>query len=374
MNARTEPPFRAEHVGSLLRPRDLVQARHDCAAGRIDADRLRAVEDEAIREVVALQEDLGFRAVTDGEFRRTSWHMDFIYQLGGVTRTDEELIVQFRNDEGSGQFIAAGLAVRKPLHLDQPIFTDDFRFLAGAARTAVPKMTIPSPSMVLLRSGTAAVDRSVYPDLDEFWADLAGAYADEIRALGALGCRYLQLDDTSLACLNDPSQRAALAERGDDAEHTHQRNIQTINAAVADRPEGMCIAAHVCRGNFRSSWIAEGGYDYVAEELFGALDVDAFFCEFDDERSGGFAPLRFVPPGKQVVLGLVTTKRGRMEDPDELKRRIDEAARYVPLDQLCLSPQCGFSSTVEGNVLNPYQEVDKLRLVTEVAQDVWGHL
>jgi len=372
MDARTEPPFRAEHVGSLLRPRALVQARHDHAAGRIDAARLRAVEDDAIREVVALQEDLGLRAATDGEFRRTSWHMDFVYRLGGIVHTDEELVVQFRNDEGTGQFIAAGLAVRAPLHLDEPIFVDDFRFLAGQVRTATPKMTLPSPSMVLLRSGTAAVDRSVYPDLDRFWADLAAAYADEIRALAAAGCRYLQLDDTSLACLNDPSQRAHLAERGDDAEHTHERNIRTINAAVADRPEGMRIAAHMCRGNFRSSWIAEGGYDYVAEELFGELDVDAFFCEFDDERSGGFAPLRFVPPGKQVVLGLVTTKRGRLEDPDVLKRRIEEAAKYVPLDQLCLSPQCGFSSTVEGNVLNPHQEVDKLRLVVQVAEDVWG--
>jgi 5-methyltetrahydropteroyltriglutamate--homocysteine methyltransferase len=372
MDARTEPPFRAEHIGSLLRPRALVQARHDAAAGRIDAARLRAVEDEAIRDVVALQEDLGLRVATDGEFRRTSWHMDFVYRLGGIVRTDEELVVEFRNDEGTGQFIAAGLAVHAPVHLDEPIFTDDFRFLAEQVRTAVPKMTIPSPSMVLLRSGTAAVDRDVYPDLDGFWADLAAAYADEIRALGALGCRYLQLDDTSLACLNDPAQRAALAARGDDAEHTHERNIATINAAVADRPAGMRIATHVCRGNFRSSWIAEGGYDYVAEELFGELDVDAFFCEFDDERSGGFAPLRFVPPGKQVVLGLVTTKRGRLEDPDELKRRIDEAAKYVPLDQLCLSPQCGFSSTVEGNVLNPYQEVDKLRLVVDVAREVWG--
>ena len=374
MDDRTEPPFRAEHVGSLLRPRDLVAARQNFRAGRIDADRLRAAEDDAIRDVVALQEDLGLRVATDGEFRRTSWHMDFIYQLGGVTRTDEELVVQFRNDEGVGQFIADGLTVYKPVHLDAPIFTDDFRFLAGAVRTAVPKMTIPSPSMVLLRTGTAAVDRTVYPDLDEFWADLATAFADEIRALADVGCRYLQLDDTSLACLNDPTQREMLAARGDDADHTHERNIRTINAAVADRPEGMRIAAHVCRGNFRSSWIAEGGYDYVAEELFGGLDVDAFFCEFDDERSGGFAPLRFVPPGKQVVLGLVTTKRGRMEDADELKRRIDEAARYVSLDQLCLSPQCGFSSTVEGNVLNPHQEVDKLRLVTAVAQDVWGEL
>jgi 5-methyltetrahydropteroyltriglutamate--homocysteine methyltransferase len=372
MDARTEPPFRADHVGSLLRPRALVQARHDHAAGRIDAARLRAVEDEAIRDVVALQEDLGLRAATDGEFRRTSWHMDFVYRLGGVTRTDEEIVVRFRNDEGSGEFIAAGLAVREPLHLDEPIFADDFRFLSEQVRTAVPKMTIPSPSMVHFRSGTATVDRGVYPDLEQFWADLSAAYTDEIQALAALGCRYLQLDDTSLACLNDPAQRAALAARGDDADHAHLRNIRQINAAVADRPADMRIAAHMCRGNFRSSWAAEGGYDFVAEALFGELDVDAFFCEFDDERSGGFAPLRFVPPGKQVVLGLVTTKRGRLEDPDMLKRRIDEAARYVPLDQLCLSPQCGFSSTVEGNVLNPYQEVDKLRLVVAVAADVWG--
>ena len=372
MDARTEPPFRADHVGSLLRPRALVLARHDFAAGRIDADRLRAVEDASIRDVVAMQEDIGLRTATDGEFRRASWHMDFIYRLGGVTRTDDEIVVTFRNDEGSGEFIAAGLAVRRPLHLDEPIFVDDFRFLSEQVRTAVPKMTLPSPSMVLLRSGTAAVDRSVYPDLDGFFADLSAAYADEIRALAGQGCRYLQLDDTSLACLNDPSQRAAFAERGEDADHAHLRNIRTINAAVTDRPAGMRIAAHLCRGNFRSSWIAEGGYDHVAEALFGELDVDAFFLEFDDERSGGFAPLRFVPPGKQVVLGLVTTKRGRLEHLDELKRRIDEAARYVPLDQLCLSPQCGFSSTVEGNVLNPYQEVDKLRLVVKVAEDVWG--
>jgi 5-methyltetrahydropteroyltriglutamate--homocysteine methyltransferase len=372
MDARTEAPFRAEHVGSLLRPRALVQARHDFAEGRIDADRLREVEDEAVREVVALQEDIGLRAVTDGEFRRTSWHMDFIYQLGGVTRTDDEIVVTFRNDEGTGQFVAAGLAVREPLHLDKPIFADDFRYLAGQVRTATPKMTLPSPSMVLFRSGTTAVDRRVYPDLDQFWSDLSTAYADEIRELAALGCGYLQLDDTSLACMNDPEQRAVLAARGEDGEHAHLRNIRVINAAVAERPAGMRIAAHICRGNFRSSWVAEGGYDYVAEALFGELDVDAFFLEFDDERSGGFAPLRFVPPGKQVVLGLVTTKRGRLEDPDDLKRRIDEAARYVPLDQLCLSPQCGFSSTVDGNVLNSHHEVDKLRLVVKVAEDVWG--
>ena len=236
----------------------------------------------------------------------------------------------------------------------------------------MPKLTIPSPSMVHYRGGTAAIDRTVYPDIEEFWADLSAAYADEMRAMAELGCRYLQLDDTSLAYLNDPEQRAVLAARGEDADTQHLRYIRQINAAVAGRPAGMRITTHMCRGNFRSSWAAEGGYDFVAEALFGELDVDGFFCEFDDERSGGFAPLRFVPPGKQVVLGLVTTKPGALEDPDELKRRIDEAAKYVPLDQLCLSPQCGFSSTVEGNALTAEEQVAKLRLIVEVAEDVWG--
>jgi 5-methyltetrahydropteroyltriglutamate--homocysteine methyltransferase len=226
--------------------------------------------------------------------------------------------------------------------------------------------------MVHYRAGIGAVDRSVYPDVEEFWSDLSAAYAAQVRAMADLGCRYLQLDDTSLAYLNDPAQRAQIAARGEDAEHAHLRYIKQINAAVADRPEGMRITTHMCRGNYRSSWAAEGGYDFVAEALFGELDVDGFFCEFDDERSGGFAPLRFVPPGKQVVLGLVTTKTGRLEDPDDLKRRIDEAAKYVPLDQLCLSPQCGFSSTVEGNALTLEEEVAKLRLIVQVAEDVWG--
>ena len=226
--------------------------------------------------------------------------------------------------------------------------------------------------MVHYRGGRAAVDPSVYPDIEEFWADLSAAYADEMRALAELGCRYLQLDDTSLAYLNDPAQRAELAAKGEDADHQHLRYIRQINAALAGRPAGMTVTTHMCRGNFRSSWAAEGGYDFVAEALFGELDVDGFFCEFDDERSGGFAPLRFVPPGKQVVLGLVTTKTGALEDADALKRRIDEAAEYVPLDQLCLSPQCGFSSTVEGNALTYDEQVAKLRLVVEVAADVWG--
>ncbi|MCF7551897.1 5-methyltetrahydropteroyltriglutamate--homocysteine S-methyltransferase [Pseudonocardia sp. WMMC193] len=362
MAPRTEPPFRADHVGSLLRPKELLDAR---AAGSPD---LRAIEDAAIRDVVRMQEDLGLRAATDGEFRRTSWHMDFIYGLGGVTQTDEQIRVRMVNAEGENSFTSAGLAITSPIELREPIFADAFTFLRDTVTTATPKLTIPSPSMVHYRGGTAAIDPTVYPDVEQFWADLSAAYADEVRALGELGCRYLQLDDTSLAYLNDPAQRAAHS----DADHL--RYIRQINAAIADRPADMRVTTHMCRGNYRSSWAAEGGYDYVAEALFGELAVDGFFLEFDDERSGGFAPLRFVPPGKQVVLGLVTTKNGRLESADALKRRIDEAARYVPLDQLCLSPQCGFSSTVEGNALTIEEEQAKLRLIVQVAEEVWGAL
>ena len=372
MSRRSIPPFRADHVGSLLRPPALHTARADFKAGKIDAAALRAAEDDAIRDVIALQRAAGLQTVTDGELRRTSWHMDFIYQLGGIAKTDEKIEVRMHNAEGDTAFTSAGLAVREKVHLAEPIFADAFRFLAGEVRTAVPKLTIPSPSMVHYRGGTAAIDRGVYPDVEEFWADLSAAYAAQVRAMAGLGCRYLQLDDTSLAYLNDPAQRAAMAARGEDAEHAHLRYIKELNAAVAERPDGMRITTHMCRGNYRSSWAAEGGYDFVAEALFGELDVDGFFCEFDDERSGGFAPLRFVPPGKQVVLGLVTTKTGRLEDPDDLKRRIDEASKYVPLDQLCLSPQCGFSSTVEGNALTLEEEVAKLRMIVQVAEDVWG--
>jgi 5-methyltetrahydropteroyltriglutamate--homocysteine methyltransferase len=372
MTPRTEPPFRADHVGSLLRPPTLLAARAAHAAGEIDITALRAAEDEAIRDVVAMQERVGLQAATDGEFRRTSWHMDFIHRLGGIERTDERIEVRMHGASGDTAFTSAGIAVRSRVRLDEPIFADDFLFLQQTVTTAVPKLTIPSPSMVHYRGGTAAIDRGVYPDLEEFWTDLSAAYADEVRALGDLGCRYLQLDDTSLAYLNDPAQRAAMAARGEDAEHQHLRYIAQINAALAGRPEGMRVTTHMCRGNYRSSWAAEGGYDFVAEALFGELAVDGFFCEFDDERSGGFAPLRFVPPGKQVVLGLVTTKRGELEDADVLRRRIDEAAKYVPLDQLCLSPQCGFSSTVEGNTLTYDEQVAKLEMIVRVAEDVWG--
>ena len=372
VSQRLSPPFRADHVGSLLRPPELLKARGAFADGQISADALRETEDRAIRDVVALQEELGLQAATDGEFRRTSWHMDFIYQLGGITGTDEQLQVAFKNNEGTTSFTSAALKVNDRVHVNETIFADAFTFLKSSVTTAVPKLTIPSPSMVHYRGGAAAIDPAVYPDVEEFWSDLSAAYAEEIRRLGELGCTYLQLDDTSLAYLNDPAQRQMIAARGDDAENQHLRYIKQLNAALASRPEGMSVTTHSCRGNFQSYWAAEGGYDFVAEALFGELDVDWFFLEYDDDRSGGFEPLRFVPKGKMVVLGLVTTKRGLLESKDQLKRRIEEASQYVPLDQLCLSPQCGFSSTVEGNSLSFDEEVAKLRLVVETAHEVWG--
>ncbi len=372
MSTRTEPPFRADHVGSLLRPKALLDARAAAAGGRLDRAELRAVEDDAIRDVVRLQEEIGLQSATDGEFRRTSWHMDFIYQLHGVSRTDEQITVHFRNAAGDLDFTSAALKIDGRIGLDDAIFGPDFEFLRSVVTTATPKLTIPSPSMVHYRGGPAAIDKTVYPDEDQFWGDLSAAYAKQVREIAALGCTYLQLDDTSLAYLNDPAQRAELTAKGGDAEHQHERYIRQINAALADRPPGLRVTTHMCRGNFRSSWTAEGGYDFVAEALFGELDVDGFFLEYDDARSGGFAPLRFVPPGKQVVLGLVTTKRPQLESKDELKRRIDEAAKYVPLDQLCLSGQCGFSSTVEGNDLTLDDEIAKLRLIVETAAEVWG--
>jgi 5-methyltetrahydropteroyltriglutamate--homocysteine methyltransferase len=371
------PPFRADHVGSLLRPPEVLRARDDLAAGRIGADELRAVEDAAIREVVRKQQEVGLRAATDGEFRRESWHMDFIYQLGGIRKVQDDTIrVAFHNEKKTYEWAPPSAHVVAPLNLEHTIFGEAFSFLAGAlAGTGmVAKLTIPSLSMVHYRGGRSAIDSSVYPDLDRFWTDLAAAYADEVRRLYELGCRYLQFDDTSLAYMNDPAQRQHVAEIGGDPEHQHEHYIANINRALADRPAGLAVTTHMCRGNNQSMWAAEGGYEFVAEALFNELDVDGFFCEWDDERSGGFEPLRFVPKGKRVVLGLVTTKRGELESKDHLKRRIEQASRFVDIDQLCLSPQCGFSSTKEGNDLTQDQQWAKLRLIVETAQDVWGSL
>ena len=374
-SAASLPPFRADHVGSLLRPPELLAARDDRSAGRIGPEELRAIEDTAIREAVRMQQEVGLRAATDGELRRESWHMDFIYQLGGIEQVHDSTIrVAFHNERRSYEWAPPSAHVVAPVTLQHTIFGDAFSFLRGAGNSAVPKLTIPSLSMVHYRGGRSAIDESVYPDLEQFWTDLAAAYAEEVRRLYDIGCRYLQLDDTSLAYMNDPAQRQHVAEIGGDPEHQHERYIDNINRALAGRPADLAVTTHMCRGNNQSMWAAEGDYEFVADALFNRLEVDGFFCEWDDERSGGFAPLRYVPKGKRVVLGLVTTKRGELERKDDLKRRIEDAARFVDIDQLCLSPQCGFSSTKEGNDLSQQQQWDKLALIVETAQEVWGSL
>jgi 5-methyltetrahydropteroyltriglutamate--homocysteine methyltransferase len=373
LTARSVPPFRADHVGSLLRPPSLVDARAAFADGGITADQLHAAEDKAIADVVELQLSVGLKGITDGELRRGSWHMDFIYELDGVSKLDGRSQFTFHNDQGDISFTPSAMRIDGKVGLSHTIFGDAFTSLQRIlGDRGLAKLTIPSPSMVHYRGGRAAIDTSVYPDLDAFWSDLEAAYRDEVARVGELGCRYLQVDDISFAYLNDPHQRAYVGEVGGDPEHQHEEYIAHLNAALADRPDGMAVTAHMCRGNFRSSWVAEGGYDYVAEALFNDLAVDGFFMEWDDERSGGFEPLRFVPPGKIVVLGLITSKQPGLETKDDIKRRIEAATRFVDIDQLCLSPQCGFSSTMEGNALTVEDQAAKLRLVVEVADEVWG--
>ncbi len=365
------PPFRADHVGSLLRPAEVLKARDELKAGRLTPAQLRAVEDKAVRELVKRQEDIGLQGITDGEIRRTAWHFDFYNQIGGTAKGEEKIPIHFENEQGATDFVADSTRVTGRLKLGHTIFGEDFKFLKSAtSRTA--KLTIPAPSVLHRRGGRSLVDPKVYPDMERFWDDLASVYADEVEQLGALGCTYLQLDDTSFATLCDPAHRAAMAEIGVDGNRIHETYIRLFNEALRKKPSGMYVCTHTCRGNYRSAWFASGGYDFIAEALFNELKVDGFFLEFDDRRSGGFEPLRLVPRGKRVVLGLVTSKRAALESKDALKRRIDEAARHVPLDQLCLSPQCGFSSTLEGNALTIDEQFAKLRLVVETAREVWG--
>jgi 5-methyltetrahydropteroyltriglutamate--homocysteine methyltransferase len=371
---RTVPPFRADHVGSLLRPPALAQARADFKAGTIDAAALHAVEDAAIIEAIELQRAAGLQSVTDGEFRRTSWHMDFIYQLAGITQVQgESLHVQFKNESGTYDYAPPAMRVSGKVGLGDTIFAEAFTFLRDHAHSGqTPKLTIPSPSMVHYRGGNAAIDRDVYPDVSVFWDDLSTAYANQVRGVYELGCRYLQLDDTSLAYVNDPAQREHIEAIGGDPAHLHEQYIEVINRSLAGRPDDLVITTHLCRGNNQSMWAAEGGYDFVAEALFNQLNVDGYFLEFDDERSGTFEPLRHVPKGKQVILGIVTTKRAELEDKDMLLRRIEEASQYVDVDQLGISGQCGFSSTEEGNDLTIDEQKAKLELIVEVAEQVWG--
>ncbi|WBY02554.1 5-methyltetrahydropteroyltriglutamate--homocysteine S-methyltransferase [Ramlibacter tataouinensis] len=364
-------PARYDHVGSFLRPKYLLEAREQKARGEITPEQLREVEDKAIAEVVQFQESVGLKSITDGEFRRTYFHIDFLEQLGGV-KTD--IPVTIRKPDGSEELAPPVIRVVDKVRHAKDIQKADFEYLktqVGAGRT--PKVTIPSPTMLHFRGGRAGISKDAYPELDPaFYDDVAKAYGDELRSLYAAGCRYVQMDDTNLAYLCDEKMREAARQRGDDPNELPHRYAKFINRVVAQKPEGMLLAMHLCRGNFKSTHAAAGNYEPVAEALLKEMDIDAYFMEYDDDRSGDFRPLRYLPKGKTVVLGLVTTKFGQLESKDVLKRRIDEAARHAPLEQLALSPQCGFSSTVHGNNIAVEDQRNKLRLVIETAQEVWG--
>lgn len=370
MTESKKPPFRADHVGSLLRPQALLEARDRRHRGEIPAEELRAAEDEAIRDAVRLQENVGLRGITDGEFRRTYFHVDFLEKIEGVTVSEGKL-ARFHSKTEEFEFAPPSIGVGGKLERAQGIQTDDFDFLAKTT-SRTPKVCVPSPTMTHFRVGRAGISREAYPDIEAFYGDLARVYREEIADLADLGCRYIQLDDTNLAYLCDPAMRErteAIGEDPDELPHTYAR---LINDSIRDRPADMAACIHLCRGNFQSAWVAEGGYEPVAEALFNEIDVDGFFLEYDTERAGDFSPLRHVPNGKMVVLGLVTTKEPELEPADDLKRRIDEAATYVPLEWLAVSPQCGFASTVHGNRVTVDDEIAKLARVVEVAEDVWG--
>ena len=365
---RTKPPFRADHVGSLLRPQHLLDARSKFDKREISAAQLRSIEDGAIRHAVKRQEDVGLKAVTDGEFRRRSWHMDFICRIGGVTSAGSQLR-PFQNETGSVKNEIDLPKVVGRLSLKEPIFADDFKFLQSATK-ATPKLSIPSPSML---HGLGAIeDKGIYGSPEEFWRDLVEVYTEELWALSRIGCTYLQIDDTMFATLSDPSFQKKLNPSAGSKDQLYKTYIRLMNESVAQKPPEMTLCVHTCRGNHRSAWVAAGGYDPVAEAVFNELNVDGFFLEYDDERSGTFEPLRFVPKGKMVVLGLLTSKKGTLEKKDDIKRRIDAAAKYIDMDQLALSPQCGFASTLLGNLLTEDQQFAKLELAVEIAREVWG--
>ncbi len=371
MTARTTPPFRADHVGSFLRPRYLLEARDQAAQGQITAAQLRAVEDRAIAEIVTFQQDVGLKSITDGEFRRTYFHLDFLQQLGGVATGAAALV---RRPDGSEELAPPMISVVDKVRHVKDIQRADFEYLKSRISPGfTAKVTIPSPTLLHFRGGRAGISRAHYPELEpDFYEDVARAYGDELRSLHQAGCRYVQMDDTNLAYLCDDRMREAARQRGDDPDELPHRYAKFVNRVAAHKPAGMTLAIHLCRGNFRSTFAAQGGYEPVAQALLSEMDVDAYFLEYDDARSGDFKPLRFLPKHKFVVLGLVTTKLGQLEDKNDLKRRIDEAARYAPLEQLCLSPQCGFSSTVHGNEIAVEAQRAKLALVVETAREVWG--
>ena len=369
--SKVNPPFRADHVGSLLRPRALLEARQRCQDREISKEKLREIEDQQIREVIQKQEAVGLQSVTDGEFRRAFFHLDFLEQLDGVTVTGS--IAASSDAQAKVGFTPPKLSVTGKLRHVKTIQVDDFNYLKSQV-TRTPKVSIPSPTMVHFRGGRRAIDIEAYPDMDEFFEDLAQCYRDEMHALYRAGCRYIQMDDTNLAYLCDPKMRAGALERGDDPNDLPRAYAALINSVIDGRPNDLTVGIHLCRGNFRSTWFAEGGYDPIAELLFNELNVDAYFLEYDDERSGDFTPLRFVPNDKTVVLGLITTKSPEMELSRDLIQRIEEAEQYMPLENMCLSPQCGFSSTLHGNEISEDVQWAKLELVVKTAVEVWGDI
>jgi 5-methyltetrahydropteroyltriglutamate--homocysteine methyltransferase len=360
-----KPPFRADQVGSLLRPKELADARQAFKAGKLDAAALEDVEDRCIRAAIAKQEAIGLQSITDGEMRRDWWHLDFMTQLDGVTAT-----VNPGPKFGGTEEQPPIPSVTGKVGCSRPVFVAAFEFLKRNTKQT-PKLTIPSPAMLHLRGGRSSISKEVYPDLAEFWSDTAAAYRKAIRQFADAGCTYLQLDDVSFSYLCDPKIQETARRNGDDPAQLPRTYANAVSEALKDRPAGMTVTMHTCRGNFKSSWVASGGYETVAEAMFSSA-VDAFFMEFDDERSGSFEPLRYLPRDKKVVLGLVTTKVGALESKDQIRRRVDQAAKIVPLENLCLSPQCGFSSTHHGNALSFDEQWKKLERVVEVAREVWG--
>jgi 5-methyltetrahydropteroyltriglutamate--homocysteine methyltransferase len=371
MTQRTIPPFRADHVGSLIRPDALIAARNATEQGTLAAAELRRLQEDSIREVVRLQEEIGLRVVTDGEFNRGSWQRDFLLKFQNVALIPSKLTVRFHSAAGARDHAPPSLQVTGKIGRPGGIFVDDFRFLKSVAR-GVPKVTIPSPTVLHFRGGREAIDRQAYPDMAEFYRDLAGVYAEEIRDLAEAGCRYLQIDEVNLAYLCDPALRSEVANIGEDPASLPRTYAKLLNDVIANRPRDMVVCMHLCRGNFAGAWIAEGGYEPIADLLFNEIKVDGYFLEYDSARAGGFEPLRFLPKGKTAVLGLVTTKQAAIETKDTLKRRIEEASRYAPIEQLALSPQCGFSSGIGGQTMTVGDEIAKLKLVVETARDVWG--
>jgi len=372
MTSNGKGPFRADHVGSLLRPAKLQQARIQRMRKNITAEKLREIEDEAVREVVKLQEDAGLQGITDGEQRRDYWHLDFLTQIGGVVFEEGHNPLKWHREDGVElEWVPPEVKIEARLSRPHPIQLADFEFLKSVtSRTA--KVCIPSPSMMIVQGGEKVIDRNVYPDPDQFFTDLSRVYAEEIADLAKAGCKYLQLDDTFLAFLCDEKIGEAMGRSNEDTKKMARISARLINDAIKSRPDDMAVCIHLCRGNYQSSWLSQGGYEPIAEILLGEIGVDGFFLEYDDERSGGFEPLRFLSDGKKIVLGLVTSKYPKLEAKDMLKRRIDEAAKYVPIERLAISPQCGFGSTAEGNVMTVEQEAAKLRLCVEVATEVWG--